>query len=361
MKRSWLLVGVAVGALVLLPAAKAQAWDFPVNGVGHVTEFGFEDRSDLYQVDDPTGEDGETCLELRAIFRANTALDRGLPVFPFLPQPVPVNAGGPTTPIDLEGGELAGLLYDLQFVSFYDASADAIVDAPTTLADLGAGITGNTMFQAGDIIFFAPLGRNPLEGGSNGGVLELYYDATPDVDLDLAKPSGWDPAGNPDGRDQFVSNGSDIGVAGEDLELSGDLESLVLNGFDFNGILTDTSIVYGVQISSSWGDFPGAGLGVADVPHAFIDVVGGTSAGTVLRDALTLDGSTTFDVRFDSDLDELLGGLSPDLDIWAARSDDPAQWLQNVPEPASLLVWLGLAGFGSTGFGLRLRRRLGKA
>ena len=63
-----------------------------------------------------------------------------------------------------------------------------------------------------------------------------------------------------------------------------------------------------------------------------------------------------YDAHFDSDLDELAGGIAAGLTAWDTKSRDPVRYL-GTPEPASLLIW-GLLCLGSAGMGVRARRRM---
>ena len=230
----------------------------------------------------------------------------------------------------LAGGELTGMIYDLELVRVTIVGVDTYLD-------------------------FSPLGRNPLPGPDpdgapvgSGGVVEVWYDSTPEgAGTALLDPSGdglapqkWAPgAGVSDAYPTInLADDSSLWLSTVfapkfwiDLDGDGSLETPIvltekINAFPISGANPD----------GQTGEVQGLG---------FMNIVGGSAANAFVRDGII--PGTGYDLSFDSNF--LLPGHPQygsawDAGNWAVQSDDPIRG-SVIPEPTSLsLLGLALAG-----------------
>lgn len=229
------------------------------------------------------------------------------------------------------GDEVTGLLYDLKVNRLVDLDSDGVTD----------------------IIYYAPAGRNPLKQiddrdgdianfvGGWGGVVELYGDATPDLDATLiggAGPGLWAAGGGPLRPDGVTQADGYVSASDGNLWLSGVLLDLSVFG-DANAIAGE---VYRLTRTGA-NDFAGIGfLNVFDglaAPYiaAGTQPAGGPGAGLA-------DVSLAFTVTLGTNV-----WGNPN---WEAGSSDPVRF-GVVPEPVTLLT----VGMGAMLLGALRRRK----
>ena len=241
--------------------------------------------------------------------------------------------------LNLSGGTLTGLLYDLELV--------AIVPDPG----------GAPVFD----LYFAPLGRNPLADapvGPAGGVLELWLDPTPEgADLALYDPFGdglapfhWAEGGGPGGRDAYptVNLGDD-----STLWLSAELAPLGMVDTDGDGV-PDTIYVLRERINGGPFLLPGNPDGQSGeiVGLGFLDIVGGSDAWQFARDVFGPGLDLSVDSNFLLPLHPSYGAAW-DAGNWPIESSDPIRGEGVIPEPATMVLF----GLSLLGLGARIRRR----
>ncbi len=220
--------------------------------------------------------------------------------------------------------EITGLVYDLELMSFG-----------------GTGLDSNGLPQQGTILYYSPAQRNGLtsrddlyglvSGGGDissfsgtwGGVSELYYDSSADLNTLMGTdPSSW-VEGNPS-RDAFP------GATDGNLWLSGVFLELNAMGVESapKGAVYMIEFITGANNASGYG---------------FINVFDGSVASRVDYSAFAPFVDATFATTVN---------LNPDgSEGWQAVVNDPIRF-EAVPEPGSLL----LLGTGAWLLG-RLRRR----
>jgi len=339
----------ALVTVLLIPLVRAEAGpiQLPLR-YDHEIKMKFDDRAELFE---STNGAGAAVLELRGIYNITSIVDAGV-------------SGLGNTPIDMTGVEVTGTYYDLEWFKMWDDSAGAFVSAPTSLAGL-AGV----LPAAGDVMLFRPSGRNPLSGGAgrDGGVITMYSDTTPTATpwTGAAAPSLWTEGGP--GMDAYTGASEGENILNAVFHNLEDLGLSSLGGADLTDAAADGAVL-GFQMTTGF-DLLGGGSGSS--LQNYLDVVGGTWATTIMANGMPVSGSPGVfaDIRQLINIDEVAGGIGtigatgfePDTShrTWDTVSDDPIRYIAT-PEPASLLVWLTLAGLGSSGFAIRRRRKMSK-
>lgn len=251
---------------------------------------------------------------------------------------------GGSTYYSLPDGELTGLMYDLELVAF-------TVDA--------SGVWD---------LYFAPLLRNPLPGlatdpdapANSGGVIELWFDPTPDgagetlynPNADGLAPQAWVEGTGGADRDKYPT----VNDAADDssLWLSAVLAPLGQVDTDGDGVV-DTWYVLHEEIRPYPLDATHTdGQSGEIVALAFMNIIGGSIADYFVRDGIV--PGTGWDLSIDSNF--LLPshpqyGDAWDNGNWAVQSDDPVRGGVFIPEPATL----SLLGLGVLGLAARRKRK----
>jgi len=239
----------------------------------------------------------------------------------------------------LDGGELTAMLYDLELVRITQSGSEFYLD-------------------------FSPLGRNPLPGlGSDpdaptgaGGVLEVWYDPTPEgAGAALYNPSGdglapqkWVEGTGGADRDKYptinLSDDSSLWLSAVMvpkvwIDLDGDPNTGV-GGLETPIVFTEKIDVSAYNALTNPDGQTGEVQGLG-----FFNIVGGSAAWAFARDGV--QPGTGIDLSFDSNF--LLPGHPQygsvwDAGNWSIQSDDPVRGTV-IPEPTSLSL-LGLAVAG---------------
>ncbi len=242
-------------------------------------------------------------------------------------------------------GELTGLFYDLSLATF---TGDPVGGSAT--------------------LYFTGTGRNPVtdpEGGAlaapagYGGVLEVWYDPTPDPVGDAL----FDPNSDGLGPQAWVENG---GPADANHLIGG-----TTDGYPTVNIADDSVLwLQAVFVPQLWLDLDGDGFAetpilmreIIDLPTfsgssilAFLNITGGTAAGMFERNVFgpgnDLSMASTF-LLPGSLFDNGYWDTPQDHGNWPILSSDPVRG-EIIPEPATLT----LLGLGLAGLGLRIRRK----
>ena len=348
--RRWALGLAVLVAVLLAPLAKAEASPFqlPLSSE-HEIKMKFDDRAELFQVTTPSGG---TALEMRGVFNVTSMVDAGV-------------SGLDNVPIDMTGVELTGSFYDLEWFATWDASASggtgAFVSAPTTLLGLAGAPPA-----ANDVMLFRPLGRNPMPGavGRDGAVIQLYAEGDTIETPGAPILTPWDGTQAPNlwtAADTYPGASEGANILNTSFHNLEDLGVVNIGG----AVMTDPAADGAVLAFQMTTGFDGLGGGSGSSLQNYLDVIGGTQAGAVISKGMPVSGSSAFaDMRQLINIDEVAGGLGDlgnlDNSLWDTVSDDPLRY-RATPEPASLLVWLTLAGLGSSGMAVRLRRKMRKA
>jgi hypothetical protein len=334
--RKFLVLSVVVLVALSLISPPAGAITLPDPGSG-LMKFKFEDASSLYVNNVPRAPINMDALpggppDPPGFADTMVQIGDELRVVLNLTQIIAVPSGKTVTAVP---GELEGLAYDLNLFK----------TQPVPVVQNGW-----------NDLWFNASNRNPRPeltaaqvAAGWGGVLEIWYDPTPDATgTTLYNPSGdgkgpqkWVQAGGPGGRDAYPT----VNI-GDDATLWLAIVFVPQVGIDpQTGLAFNFLWHEGIDLSLSGLD--------GDLEQAWGHIVAGSAMSMFKPDAFGpgIDIVLGANIYFPGNL--LYNGTAPDVGNWASGSDDPSLGLI-IPEPTTLsLVGIGLVGL----LGRAYRRR----